>query len=666
VTRERRPEWLNRLRTRRRGDDLSADANAPRDAAANTERLLDAANSASQHVAALHIAFLALCAYVLVIVFSTTDRDLLLGKGVKLPVIDVEVPIAGFYTVAPYLVVLVHFNLLLQLQLLSRKLYAFDDAAPADRAIGGPRDRLHIFPYTYYLVGHATAAVNRLISIMVTITVLLLPVVTLLALQFRFLAFQSVYVTWAQRLAAWLDVLVVFILWPVIISRTDSWTAYFRSAIAKLQRHWVATLPGLVLIATWITACLTTDVKVFLVSVALAALTTIFFGVIHVARSFFHFESDDQQGLRALILTAAIGLPLPLALVARGEALERLFETRLYPGAPVWLRNPLIPAEDLRRLVVPEAIILARAPKPELIADLRSDDPAQAAAAARALEPANLKGRSLRDAYLARAVLTGADLRGAQLQGAWLDGAQLYGADLVRADLEYARLRNARLPKARLTGAHMPSADLGGADLTAADLGAADLREVNLSGANLADARLQGADLRYARLDRAVLNRANLLGADLRGATLAIADAREALIQFADVRKADLAQFKARGAKLGACLVDRSEDPCEIRYEARDLDRFRTVLGNALASVVCEDPSGELAYGLLNQICNLYEPGCKFPAKVKDEASGSTRLGLAALLLSATNYFECLGSPPIVSDFSEAEFWERERRGQKP
>jgi uncharacterized protein YjbI with pentapeptide repeats len=598
-------------------------------------------------------------------VFSTTDRDLLLGKGVKLPVIDVEVPIAGFYTVAPYLVVLVHFNLLLQLQLLSRKLYAFDDAAPADRAIGGPRDRLHIFPYTYYLVGHATVAVNRLISIMVTITVLLLPVVTLLALQVRFLAFQSVSVTWAQRLATWLDVLVVFILWPVIISRTDSWTAYFRSAIAKLQRHWVATLTGLVLVATWITACLTIDVKVFLVSVALAALTAIIFGVIHVARAFFHFESEDQQGLHALILTAAIGLPLPLALVARGETLERLFETRLRL-TPVWMQTPLIPAEDLRRLVVPEAIILARAPKPELIADLRSDDPAQAAAAARALEPANLKGRSLRDAYLVRAVLTGADLRGAQLQGAWLDGAQLYRADLAGANLEYARLRNARLPKARLTGAHMPSADLGGAELTAADLGAADLREANLSGANLADARLQGADLRYARLDRAMLNRANLLGADLRGAQLAIADAREALIEFADVREADLAQFKARGAKLGACLVDRLENPCETRYEARDLDRFRTALASVLASVVCEDPSGELAYGLLNQICNLYEPGCKFPAKVKDDAGDSTRLGLTTLVLSATNYLECLGSPPIVRAFSEAEFWEYERRVQKP
>jgi hypothetical protein len=78
----------------------------PPPAASNEDAgaLLDTANSASQHVAVLHVAFMALCAYVLVIVFGTTDMDLLIGKGVKLPVVDVTVPIVGFYAFAPYLV----------------------------------------------------------------------------------------------------------------------------------------------------------------------------------------------------------------------------------------------------------------------------------------------------------------------------------------------------------------------------------------------------------------------------------------------------------------------------------------------------------------------------------------------------------------------------------
>jgi hypothetical protein len=136
----------------------------PPGASANkdAEALLDTANSTSQHVAVLHVAFMALCAYVLIIVFGTTDMDLLIGKGVKLPVVDVTVYIVGFYAIAPYLVVLVHFNLLLQLQLLSHKLYAFDTAAPKEEGSGGLRDRLHIFPYTYYLVGRAGPIVRWL------------------------------------------------------------------------------------------------------------------------------------------------------------------------------------------------------------------------------------------------------------------------------------------------------------------------------------------------------------------------------------------------------------------------------------------------------------------------------------------------------------------------
>jgi hypothetical protein len=93
---------------------MSTDVTEPQPPSAasseDAEALLDTANSASQHVAVLHVAFMALCAYVLVIVFSTTDMDLLIGKGVKLPVVDVTVPIVGFYAFAPYLVVLVHFN----------------------------------------------------------------------------------------------------------------------------------------------------------------------------------------------------------------------------------------------------------------------------------------------------------------------------------------------------------------------------------------------------------------------------------------------------------------------------------------------------------------------------------------------------------------------------
>ena len=75
---------------------------------------------------------------------------------------------------------------------------------PKEERIGGLRDRLHIFPYTYYLVGRPGPIVRRLLGIVVGITLLVLPLATLLVLQLRFLAYQDQAVTWAQRVAVWL------------------------------------------------------------------------------------------------------------------------------------------------------------------------------------------------------------------------------------------------------------------------------------------------------------------------------------------------------------------------------------------------------------------------------------------------------------------------------
>ena len=247
---------------------IKTNKNTPANAARpeRAARLLEASNSASAHVGVLHVAFMALCAYVLVIVFGTTDLDLLMGKGVKLPVVDVQVPIAGFYAFAPYLVVLVHFNLLLQLQLLSRKLYAFDAAAPAVEGIGGLRDQLHIFPYTYYLIGRPSPIVRRLLGAVVTITLLLLPLATLLVVQLRFLAYQSELVTWAQRFATWSDVALVIALWPVIMDREDHWRGYMRRMNQRLRAVWPRTLVWGLIWVGFVICWLTESVQVFVLA----------------------------------------------------------------------------------------------------------------------------------------------------------------------------------------------------------------------------------------------------------------------------------------------------------------------------------------------------------------------------------------------------------------
>ncbi len=236
------------------------------DSRAKVKALLDSANSASQNIAVLHIAFMAVCAYVLVIVFGTTDLDLLMGgNNIKLPVIDVAVPIVGFYTFAPYLVVLMHLNLLLQLQLLSQKLFAFDAATPVEEGVGGLRDQLHVFPYTYYLVGRSNAVVGGLLGLVVSVTLVALPLATLLALQLKFLAYQAEGITWVQRLAVFLDVALLVALWPVVLHPRDDWKAWWCETLAAYlprKRTWLALI---VLIASILLILLAATPDIFTV-----------------------------------------------------------------------------------------------------------------------------------------------------------------------------------------------------------------------------------------------------------------------------------------------------------------------------------------------------------------------------------------------------------------
>jgi hypothetical protein len=393
----------------------------PPPAASNedAEALLDSANSASQHVAVLHVAFMALCAYVLVIVFSTTDMDLLIGKGVKLPVVDVEVPIVGFYAFAPYLVVLVHFNLLLQLQLLSRQLYNFDTAvAQEEERLGGLRDRLHIFPYTYYLVGRPGPIVRRLLGVVVGITLLVLPLATLLVMQLRFLAYQDQAVTWAQRVAVWFDVALVIALWPVIMDPGDSWRDYLRRLRSRVRERWRT---GLASAAVWgivVLAFITTKEVYF------AALWTILgllivFAVAKAAELERWWRGRKREresarlaptvvvrGMPGLLLVIALGAPLPLGLIADGEWWGEELLRRHVVASEVYDR--------FRRLDLNDQVLLAKPAKPELVAHLREGDPEEVEEALKQVEGVNLRKRSLRRASFVWALLSRADLRDAR------------------------------------------------------------------------------------------------------------------------------------------------------------------------------------------------------------------------------------------------------------
>ena len=104
---------------------------------------------------------------------------LLKETPIKLPILDVELPITGFYQFAPYFYLLLHFNLLLQLCLLSDKLHRFDDAVSSlddPIAQNNYSARLFSFAFTHTLSGrHHSALLRFLLTLMVWITIIWLP-----------------------------------------------------------------------------------------------------------------------------------------------------------------------------------------------------------------------------------------------------------------------------------------------------------------------------------------------------------------------------------------------------------------------------------------------------------------------------------------------------------
>ena len=564
------------VRGRRRAQRLAelaelAAATDP-DPGARLDKLQDAANSASSHARNVYITFLLFGLYLAIIFGSTTHEQLLRQGPVTLPLLNVGLPLFGFYWIAPALFVLLHLNLLLQLYLLSGKLHRFDKALgdAVGRGFLDPerandrRAQLFPFPFSQMLVGrHHGRLMWFLLWLMVWLTVLVLPVVLLLMGQVRFLPYHDAATTMWQRFMVLADVLLILIFWRAIRYPGD-----------RLLWH-----PG-----RWIWH----QAKVL--SLGLIALVLSFV--------VFTFPGGDVGG----------DLGDPMAdLVAEKGWLAR-------PGQVAFETFPFLQ----RNLVVREVNLVASWPTQGQIDQFGEDLAWQNFGS-----PPDLRGRDLRYADFGRSIFVRGDFRDASLDHARLNGANLQGAvlcqdlrncahfkgtdlrkanlgraalggaDLQGANLRDANLQDANLQSAKLQGLLMPGADLQGADLASANLQGVVLSGANLQGANLdfadlrgadllhgkfqgADflsARLQGADLRDAKLQGAVLQQAGLQGADLARANLQGAILWQADLQGANLSGANLRGADLRGAGLWRIVLDHNEDLGE-RWHLADLRRI--------------------------------------------------------------------------------------------
>lgn len=112
-----RPNLAERLRQRREARLAAEAANAKATQAAELARLDKLVENSSEKNRNFFIAYLGLLIYVQAIVFSTTDLQLLVSAdGLKMPLIDLTLPLERFYILAPIFVIALHFNFMQNLE----------------------------------------------------------------------------------------------------------------------------------------------------------------------------------------------------------------------------------------------------------------------------------------------------------------------------------------------------------------------------------------------------------------------------------------------------------------------------------------------------------------------------------------------------------------------
>jgi hypothetical protein len=186
------------------GEEAKPDDGAPDTKEA--EAFVDALNHSAERVQTLWFSFLTFMLYLAIATGTTTHRMLFLEEPLNLPVLNIKLPLLGFYILTPIIFVIIHFYMLLNLVLLARTAKSFEDALTrAIREDGEAREafrmRIENTLFVQLLGGRLEreGCNARLLSLMALITLALAPVAVLLMFEVMFLPYHSEKITWLHR-----------------------------------------------------------------------------------------------------------------------------------------------------------------------------------------------------------------------------------------------------------------------------------------------------------------------------------------------------------------------------------------------------------------------------------------------------------------------------------
>ncbi|WP_051335625.1 pentapeptide repeat-containing protein [Methylocapsa acidiphila] len=343
--------------------------------------------------------------YIAIAAGAVTQKDLLLENPVKLPFLNVELPLIAFFALAPILFVIAHAYTLMHFALLAGKIGAYhallkeklpDEASAETR--DGLRRQLPSNIFVQFLAGPREirdGGLGRLLQAVAWISLVVGPILLLLLLQIQFLPYHLEWATTVQRLALLGDLMLLWLLWPAVLAG--------RSKIVSppLRRHW-----------GWASGSFAALAFAFLVAT-------------------FPGEGLDAWAQKPKWIATNF--------FAVGNKKEGKRIRPEWASLRDVVFNGAVDSVTRRRSLLSNTLVL---PAFDSLEAKGVDDQKKLDWAKHVL---SLRGRDLRGAIFDHADLRKADFDGAKLQGASLEFAQLQGASLNVASIQGASLDLAEL-----------------------------------------------------------------------------------------------------------------------------------------------------------------------------------------------------------------------------
>lgn len=485
--------------------------------------LTDSING-NANVARTVIALLLLLAlYLFLTLVASTDKNLLLDGQVLLPQLGVGLAVSISYVLAPPVFLYLHLHAMLVLATLTRQMRTFDalvrpgdgqEAQAYRAALGGDSalawNWLSAFPFIQMYVPNSGMAVVSLTLVWLTVSVI--PLLLLIAIDLSFLRYQSWPITLFHHSILVLDFLVV----QHFLTRFQwglarcSPTRQLRALLVRYLRRLV-TPPRV----PWV------------------------YGALKRVRY--------APSLCTLLLIAAYAHPPSFDLATVDNDRARIWgEPMLGFWSSALSGHNILDAGPCEWWGLGCRYLDVREGQPVAFDGSSVSDAASSPEGRHGLERSDLARRDFRFARihsvrLAEADLRHTDLRGAELDGSILRRADLSDADLTGARLRYADLQGANLHRAKFNAVNLYKADLRGAQMSTAQFMGADLHRAQLAGADMSLTCLAGSRLMSAGLQGVNLGGAYLQGADLTGAML---------------HGANITRAKLHGVSFGLAVLD--------------------------------------------------------------------------------------------------------------